>query len=136
MEVTRRASSSFRALGEATDIAGFRACRSPHIQHVPHFTSTQAENVGLPIVYSGGLQIGKDLIRGLYTHRVFPSAWKFSQVHELVFDQGSLVEARDLSDAMALLRARMRDEPQRDPMSARDQITDWIRRCFRRTYPG
>jgi hypothetical protein len=57
-----------------------------------------------PIEYTGRLLIGAGYLSRYYVHLGFAPAWQFETVHELVFDGGRLVEARDVSGAMAEIR--------------------------------
>ncbi len=92
------------------------------------------DNVGLPLAYSGGLVIMRDLIRELYVHMGFHPAWKYQHVYELVFEQGRLMEARDASPEMARLRTRLREGLKPGPKASRAQIEEWINGCFSRDY--
>lgn len=94
------------------------------------FGSWHFSNVGLPLTYSGGLLLGRDFIRELYVHLGFHPAWKYQHVHELVFEQGRLVEARDASQDMARLRTQVQGEP----AAPRHRIEEWIADCFKRDY--
>jgi hypothetical protein len=64
----------------------------------------------------------------------FHPAWKYQQVHELVFERGLLSEARDATLEMARLRTRMQDELKPGQAATRHQIKEWIASCFRRDY--
>ena len=91
-------------------------------------------DVGLPLAYTGGLVIGREFIHELYVHMGFHPAWKYLQVHELVFERGRLIQANDASPRMAELRARMQDGLKPEPQATREQITGWIADCFSRDY--
>src|SRR5262245_49494675 len=43
-------------------------------------------NVNLPIPFTGGLLIARDFVRELYVHMGFHPAWKYREVHELLFE--------------------------------------------------
>lgn len=90
--------------------------------------------VGLQLTYTGGLMIARDFIRGLYVHMGFHPAWKYQHVHELVFEQGRLVEAHDASTEVAKLRIRMQDELKPNSRATRAQIEGWVADCFSRDY--
>ena len=112
------------------DLNGIAAVRDEKSYHGDwHFSG-----VGLPLAYTGGLVIARDFIRELYVHMGFHPAWKYLHVHELLFEQGKLVEARDVSPDMARLRTRMQDELKPGPGAPRDQIEQWIAGCFSRDY--
>lgn len=90
--------------------------------------------VELPLAYTGGLVIGRSFIRELYVHMGYHPAWKYQYVHELIFEQGQLVEARDISPEMAGIRTKVQDEPKPGTKASRDQIGEWIANCFSRDY--
>jgi len=112
------------------DLKGVKAVRSDK----SFIGDWHFSDVGLPIAYTGGLVIGRNFIRELYVHMGFHPAWKYQHVHELVFEQGRLVEARDASVEMARLRTRVQDELKPDSAATRDQITQWVSACFSRDY--
>lgn len=85
--------------------------------------------------FTGGLLIADDFIRELYVHMGFHPAWKFREVHELIFDDGRLVEAEDRSEAMADVRRKLASAPLRPTYGdGTDDTAHWIDRCFRRDY--
>ena len=90
--------------------------------------------VGLPVAYTGGLVIGRGFIRTLYLHMGFHPAWKYEYVYELIFDQGRLTEALDLSPAMAGIRKKVRDDLEPGTKAWAEQIDDWLADCFSRDY--
>lgn len=55
--------------------------------------------------------LGRGFIRELYVHMGFDPAWKYEEVHELLFREGALTEAADRSAGMAALREKMRGDP-------------------------
>jgi hypothetical protein len=67
------------------------------------------ERLHAPVAFSGGLLVAADFIRELYVHMGFHPAWKYREVHELLFEKGRLVEARDCSQAMHGVRERLRE---------------------------
>ena len=92
-------------------------------------------NLSAPISFTGGLLIAADFIQELYFHGGFHPAWKFRNVHELVFEGGRLVQARDCSSAMAELREKLED-PRLGPLSfgAKRELRRWVAECFTRLY--
>ncbi len=92
-------------------------------------------DVGMQLAYTGGLIIGRGFIEHLYVHMGFHPAWKYDRVHELLFEQGRLIQARDLSAAMAQVRARGQ-EARPSPRHTRplEEIDAWIAKCFSRRY--
>lgn len=89
--------------------------------------------VALPLPYSGGLVIARDFLRELYVHMGFHPAWKYQHVHELLFEEGRLIEARDVSARMATIREHART-PKPTGDASRETIEAWIRDCFSRDY--
>ena len=99
-----------------------------------HIGNWTFEKVGLPIPYTGGLVVARGFIQSLYVHMGFHPAWKYEQVHELIFESGRLTSATDLSERMAAIREQLGNE---DPLSqdpSREEIETWIEECFRRDY--
>lgn len=95
--------------------------------------------IGLPLIHSGGLLLGRNFIEELYAHIGFHPMWKFRQVHELVFEEGQLVEARDASTDTEILRVKVQDtwtqyEIGGEPVCMRDRIKKLIVNCFKRDY--
>jgi hypothetical protein len=60
--------------------------------------------LGAPVLYTGGVLLGDDVILRLCGGGGVPAAWKYRAVHELVFEEGALREAHDLSAAAADFR--------------------------------
>jgi len=117
--------------GQPPDLNGVKAARSDK----SFVSDWQFSDVGLPIAYTGGLVIGRDFLRELYVHMGFHPAWKYQHVHELVFEQGRLVEARDVGPEMARLRTHIQtDGSKPDSAASRDQIQEWVAACFSRDY--
>jgi hypothetical protein len=88
-----------------------------------------------PVQFTGGILIGADFIQEMYVHMGFHPAYKYQEVHELVFDAGKLVKASDLSHAMAEFRKDIADRPLRptDPDN-KQEIMQWIERTFSLKY--
>ena len=63
------------------------------------------DNLRAVVPFSGGLLLGHDFIQELYVHMGFHPAWKFRQVHEVLFENGQVVKAADRSAEMAEFRA-------------------------------
>jgi hypothetical protein len=112
------------------DLNGIAAVR----EETSYFGAWHFRDVGLPLAYTGGLVIARDFIRELYVHMGFHPAWKYLHVHELVFEQGRLVDARDASPEMARLRTHFQEGLKPDPAATREQIEQWIAGCFSRDY--
>lgn len=55
------------------------------------------ENCPEPVPFTGGILLADGFISELYEHMGYHPAWKFQEVHELVFEEGRLVKASDRS---------------------------------------
>lgn len=88
-----------------------------------------------PIHFSGGLLIARGFIEEMYVHMGFHPAYKYREVHELVFADGALQSAGDCSQQMKEFREVVADRPQSpsDPTD-RKAIEVWIKRAFSRDY--
>jgi hypothetical protein len=102
---------------------------------IPKDGNTIFEDLQHRVNYTGGLLIATDFIRELYVHMGFHPAWKYRIVHELIFNDGELVESHDRSAAIAEFRDDMKDAPLKpDVDSTRQEIRQWIERCFSQDY--
>ena len=45
-----------------------------------------------PVPFTGGLLLTRDFIEELYVHMGFHPAWKYREVHELIFRAGELFQ--------------------------------------------
>src|SRR5262245_43548610 len=62
------------------------------------------EGLREPVPFTGGLLLGTGFIEDQYVHMGFHPAWKFREVHELVFDRGLVVKEADRSAELAEFR--------------------------------
>ena len=87
------------------------------------------------VPFTGGLLLADDFIHELYVHMGFHPAWKFREVHELLFEQGRVVKAADRSAEMAEFREMLAGRPM-EPSDPRDQeeIVRWVEQCFSLKY--
>src|SRR5262249_17791255 len=93
------------------------------------------EGLAHPVQYSGGLLLAADFIEEWYVHMGFHPAWKYREVHELVFRDGDLVQEADRSEQIAESRQELRDRPLEPVRGARRaDIKRWIERCFSQEY--
>lgn len=93
------------------------------------------QNLDLPIKFTGGILIGDKFIQELYVHMGFHPAWKFETVIELIFAEGELIERRDVSDGMRVLRTRLLEKPMQPGGSAgEEEIKAWIESTFSLDY--
>jgi hypothetical protein len=86
-------------------------------------------NVEIP--YSGGLLLGLGLIPEFYLHMGFQPVWTYRKVHELVFQSGHLMEARDCSMAAEEFR---RGRQPGDLQFGIEGVVAWIEKTFRLDY--
>ncbi|WP_342380073.1 hypothetical protein NVS55_10940 [Myxococcus stipitatus] len=89
-----------------------------------------------PIPFTGGLLIAADFIPELYIHGGFQQVWKYREVHELLFESGRLVQARDCSSEMAHVRENM-ENPLIGPLGfgdrrrLRQQVAGFLTRQYK-----
>jgi hypothetical protein len=81
--------------------------------------------------YDGGLLLAAGFVESLYVHMGHHPAWKYANVLELIFDDGSLTAVHDRSELMAQRRAA---QGTLSPKDLRD-LDVWIDTTFDRTYP-
>jgi hypothetical protein len=86
------------------------------------------------IGYTGSLLLGHDFIRELYVHMGFHPAWKYREIHELVFDKGRLVNAADRSTEMAMLRDSLSGTKDAPGSIMNEDVAAWVERCFSLKY--
>jgi hypothetical protein len=79
--------------------------------------------IRVPLPFAGGLLLGACFIHDLYVHMGHHPVWKYTEVLELLFDEGRLGEVCDRSELMAQRRATPRD------------FDTWIETAFGRSYP-
>lgn len=87
-----------------------------------------------PVPFTGGLLLADGFIEDLYVHMGFHPAWKYHEVHELVFEKGNLVKENDRSVQAAELRARQTGLKPR--FATMQEHLEWIQRCFDLRYDG
>src|SRR5690606_3855616 len=92
------------------------------------------QNIGLPLAYSGGLVVAKGFISSLYVHMGFHPAWKYEEVHELIFERGKLISACELSSKVAEIRERLSSEEESSDEFSWARFDEWVKECFRRDY--
>lgn len=91
------------------------------------------KNINLPIDFTGGILIARDFIQELYVHMGFHDPWKYEEVHELLFEEGKLIEKRDVSEKLAQIRDKLAKKPLR-PDFRQMELQDWIKSTFRLDY--
>jgi hypothetical protein len=93
------------------------------------------EDMAHPVPYTGGLLLGREFIEELYVHMGFHPAWKYRDVHELVFENGKLVRATDRSEEIAAFRREIAGRPLEPGLGARkEEIEKWVKKCFSQDY--
>ena len=92
------------------------------------------KGTNLPISYTGGLIVARGFIRSLYVHMGFHPAWKYEEVHELVFESGRLASEEDLSARIAELRGRITSGAVSSSKPSRNEVEAWVAESFRRDY--
>lgn len=97
--------------------------------------SAQYSHLQHPIPFTGGLLLADDFIEELYVHMGFHPAWKFRDVHELIFENGKLTRETDRSQQIAEFRDELSNRALRpDDETSQAEIEKWIERCFSREY--
>jgi hypothetical protein len=86
------------------------------------------------VPFSGGLLLGADFIRELYVHMGYHPAWKYREVHELIFDKGRVVKEADRSAEMAEFRGMVQGPVGPTDPEDREGIERWVRQCFSLDY--
>lgn len=125
------------SLGKFTDNKFFPEI-GPEINGIKPLNDSNSFNnfykdLNLPIKLSGGILIANGFIAELYVHMGFHPAWKYKEVHELIFDEGKLKEKRNLSSKMAQIREELADTPLR-PVLDEVKLSEWIDSTFRLDY--
>ena len=86
------------------------------------------------IEYTGGLLIGNSFIETMYVHQGFQKAYRYENVHELTFEKGALIAARDVSDAMAAYRREMRRRRREQGEPSKEEMNQWMADCYDQDY--
>lgn len=88
-----------------------------------------------PVPFSGGLLVTRGFARGQQVHLSLHPAWNAKEVHELLFEEGRLVEAIDCSEAMDRVRERLRAKPlPTGSKTLEAEAAQWMKPCFRLDY--
>ena len=87
--------------------------------------SYEYENVNLELSFTGRILIARDFIQERYVHMGFQSPSSFREVHELVFKDGLLIEAKDVSEQM---EERRKTRVPKNPMD--EDVGKWINERF------
>lgn len=117
--------------GDAPKLFG----RSPMPQKERSLFDVIYDRLRHPVPYTGGLLLGDGFIEELYVHMGFHPAWKFREVHEVIFEDGVVVTETDRSEAMAGFREEISHRPlEPDLDTDREDISKWIAKCFSQEY--
>jgi hypothetical protein len=104
---------------------------------VDGFSGFSFRNLTKCVPFTGGVLLADGFLRELYVHMGFHPAWKYREVHELLFEDGRLLHAYDRSAAMGELRAKLtRDPLQPGAKASRDDIARWVEDTFSLDYGG
>ncbi len=89
------------------------------------------------VPFTGGVLLADGFLSELYVHLGYQPAWKYREVHELLFEDGRLLHAHDRSAAMAELRAKLAGAPRGPGAKAcREAIARWVENAFSLDYRG
>lgn len=99
---------------------------------------THYEGFQQPIPFTGGLLLADGFIRDLYVHMGFHPAWKYTNVRELLFEEGRVTRDDDRSEEIAAQRDKFLAEQKnlgRGPAGRQGgNLHAWIAKCFSRDY--
>ncbi|MEH2076129.1 MAG: hypothetical protein V7K57_17320 [Nostoc sp.] len=59
------------------------------------------------VEFTGSLLVANNFIKNLYVHLGFQSAYKYEEVHELIFESGYLMQSINRSEEMAEIRQKI-----------------------------
>lgn len=71
------------------------------------FLNTHFNQIGLIMPFSGGLLAADEFIQELYVHMGFQPAWKYKVIFELTFKNGILLDKKDVSIPIELIRNKI-----------------------------
>lgn len=87
------------------------------------------------VPFTGGLLLADGFIKELYVHMGYHPAWKFREIHELLFEAGRLTSESDLSKSAEEFRKTLSPGKLRpDDPDDRRRVTEWIRQAFSLEY--
>jgi hypothetical protein len=89
----------------------------------------------LPVPFTGGLLAAAGLVEERYIQLGFQPAWHYKTVMELLFENGALTQARDVSLSVAALRVALSQSPLLpNAHLGQDSLRAWIASVFRLQY--
>lgn len=80
--------------------------------------------------FSGKLLIGRDFIPALYVHMGFQKPYTYSSVHEFSVSEGKVIEHRDVSTQMELIREELKTKPNPADWKTAGDLIGWIGDSF------
>ncbi|RME52916.1 MAG: hypothetical protein D6795_06145 [Deltaproteobacteria bacterium] len=98
------------------------------------FTATYT-GLGRELPFSGTMLIGRGSVSSPYTHLASHPAWRFAEVHELLFEAGILVRAEERTERIDEIRRRIASLPWQ-PQSSGEQegVLEDLQHVFLRQY--
>lgn len=88
-----------------------------------------------PVSFDGGLLVVAGLDQTMMSHVHYHPIYRNEEVHELVFDRGRLLEARDLSTEAQAFRTRHPPRSERVPkLEENELVREWLREHLRFRY--
>lgn len=95
-------------LKEGPELHGVKPIK-PRSEYARH--NNLYDGLNLEVQYTGSILIADHFIRSLYVHMGFQPAWKYETVLELTLEEGKLVQVRDVSGKIKILRDILRQMP-------------------------
>jgi len=93
------------------------------------------EWLNLELPFTGGLLAAAGLVGEHYIQLGFQPAWQYRTVMELIFEAGTLRQARDVSDSVVALRAALAQTPLLpSPRFGEDSLRAWVTSLFQLHY--
>ncbi len=90
--------------GRAKDFLGVFPClRDTPVGH----PSTIYDELNHLVEFTGSLLVAKNFIKSLYVHLGFQPAYKYEEVHQLIFKSGYLIQSINRSEEMAEIRQKI-----------------------------
>ncbi len=109
---------------------------SPQEPNSPLDFNCLYKGLNLPLSYTGGLLLGKDLVRDLLANMGFHTFWKFEEVYELIFQNGQLLSAVDKSQIAREIREQhlVKGFLGHPDIRREKKVLEWIKQSFSLRY--
>ncbi|MDZ8035570.1 hypothetical protein [Nostoc sp. DedSLP04] len=79
----------------------------PYLRNTPvAHPSTIYDELNYLVEFTGSLLVANNFIKNLYIHLGFQPAYKYEEVHELIFESGYLMQSINRSEEMAEIRQK------------------------------